>query len=286
MLFKRAGRVFIVLIIAVALILLCLNLLDNKNNDPKDLFWKSLGTSLETDSVTKQTRFVDDQGTTKITTLTQIGGQSKAHIVVDVNSDSDRSVSEYLAYPDSIYVRLSKIESSNKENLKIIESVIDRWTKLDEGYDRDLFFSNFRMNNYSFPILGLDQDKSESLVEYAKSQKIFKFKNIKKVNDQGREKYVYDLTVNEENYYRFLNQALREAGDKTVSLDSEEVTSDGGVDIEMTIDSISGRLDKAVDDKGNSEVYSSYGVKSLTPRPNDGKLIKITELNDKIQQLH
>lgn len=259
---------------------------------PENTFARMLSNSLSTASVTKQS--VSETGPQKVTQSTrlQTSPEPRVHGVVEISQGSADQQSfvkrETITSTTTNFVRLVTVETTQKNAAGQpydFSPVLGTWgqTPATEG---DNSTSQLYGQNVAVPFVKLSANGRRQVLDQIRTENVYNvnYQTVKKVNVNGRQAYIYDVSVKPEAFIRMMKSIGQLVGVKGFDeVNSNDYKNLPDVKFTFTVDVLSRDLITVDYGNGQAESYSGAGFRSIARDPKDA--ISMLELQQRLQSL-
>lgn len=260
--------------------------------NPSRVFYDMINQSLRTSSVTRKVSLQ-----AKGTSLAQIfdlsfGTQNKSHKSETLKQASEQVTAqittESFGTPQEDYTRFVAIdtkETNEQGKLLDFSELIGVWGKSDEPGSGQTNFSETLFG--AVPMANLPPQKRAELVNYILKNNVFEidYRSFERSWVNGRQIYIYPVTIKEETYKPMLQEYTRLLGLRPE--DGIDLSSNEGfppLEMELAVDVLSRQLRSVrYASNGRFETYSGYGLKRPINLPKE--TIPVSELKKRLQTI-
>jgi hypothetical protein len=260
-------------------------------SDPERVFWGAIQNALQTQSVSRQVaRDTNTQQPDQFLRLHTTPNQG----VLGVNKyyqSGDREmptlITETIGVPEADYIRVLLLESTDpNQPSPDISSIRDKWadaTPVGIGEKQGQLYSQFALS--IVPFGNLSRAQLTDLMNKMRENKVYNvdYSKMQRVEDNGRQAYSYEVSVNTEQYLVILKQFASYAGlHQLDDIDPSQYKEARPLSFKFLIDVASHQLIGTQRAGGEATRYHSYGLRSpVVAAPNE--TMTLDELQQKLQ---
>jgi hypothetical protein len=287
---RERQRVYLVTT-AIVLVVLALGGVwwNRVRQNPNRVFWDMLANNLSTSGVTRAV-IQKGQGV-EISQYTQLsfGGQPQAHALTVFSSKSSTLATEEISDQTHDFVRYQRIDLPGKK--LNAAGVLGKWAQLDSGQSVDTQLTSGLFNQSLIDVLpfaNLSAADRGKLLGTMHDQQAFTYnKNlVKKTSLQGRQVYLYAVSIHPAAYIRIMQQFESLIGATTyASLRPSDAAKTKPIAIVVSVDARSHELSQLYQASvQRTTTYGGFGIVSQRPLPQ--ATITTTELTRRLGQLN
>lgn len=261
---------------------------------PESTFWGMVNSSLQTSGVTKHVKQEDVTGSADEYLQLELGANNVARdwmvLTQGSKDNSSKVITETVGTPTTNYVSYQQIQTPQKRqdgSAIDFSSVTGQWGKDDFG-DNAGGQSIFGQAVYgAVPFGRLTSSQRQELITYMKDNDVYDvdFTTVKRVVQNGREAYSYDMNVHTDAYVGMLKKFDQMMGlNQLGQLDPSQYKGSQPIEVTMVV-GIDSRelLQLTYKQADRKEDYSGYGARANIQVPE--QTISRQELEGKLSQI-
>jgi hypothetical protein len=291
---KRVPRVLLIAAAAV-LMMFCAGWLwwSQVRQDPNRVFWDMLSANLSTRGFT---RSVIQQGNgLSVAQYTQLSftQHPTAHALTIFKQNGNTLATEEISDRNSDFVRYQQIHVPSKIAGKSVNTsaVLGKWARLGTGQSVGVQQLTSGLYQQSLldvlPMGNLSVADRNRLLTLMRERAIFSYdsKAVKQVKIDGRQVYVYTVSIKPEAYVTLMQQFEPLVGAKAyAALKASSVTHAKPISIVLSVDARSHTLSQLYEvSAGRTQRYQGFGITDTMQMPH--ATISTTELTRRLSQL-
>jgi hypothetical protein len=265
---------------------------------PSNVFWAMLDNSLQTRSVSIETKQAQQGRSVEQYVQFELGSVDRARSLATVKQGETTIKSELIGTPDDTYSRYRSIETNQKNaqgkalNVSKVEGVWSKNDKTADGSGQQLFAQatigiGLPLGSVPVPVGEVSPQQREALLKQIRDNNVYdaSFKDIVKKRVNGRLEYTYTANMQTILYVRMMKTFANDLGLKHLdAIDPNQYSSSAPIAVQLTVDALSRRLvEISVAGGGYAQRYVSYGVSVTAPIPQNP--ISATELQRRLGEL-
>ncbi len=267
--------------------------LKSEREDPRNVFQAMLNNNLRTTSVTRSVSQNDGQQSLEQYVRFQPSGMQIAYattILEQLGVQRARVVTENVGTPSTDYVQYTSIESDQEneagETINFDE-VLNMWGETevqDPNATTGELYNEIALA--AIPFGNLSANDRKELLRFIEDESVYvvDYSAVNKVNVDGRQAYVYPVTVQPQAYIGLLQLYAAKVGlTQLEGVDPALYTQSQPLQLTMSIDVLTQRIMSIAYPNGRAEQYGGYGIPVLQQIPEE--TIPLTELQSRIQSL-
>lgn len=257
-----------------------------------NVFWGMIENNLATSSITKNIVQKSEQQSLNQYLQVSFGQTNAAHGLISINQnqgDVKTSVkTETIGTTTTDYNRYLDINTgASKDGKKVDTSTVEGvWAKADKsaGQDSAQYFRQSILGIVPTANLGY-KDRQET-IKLIKDKKVYDFSSgsIKSQKVDGKDAYVYEVSINATAYIEIMQKVTKLMGVGDMGLDASQYAGSPAVKAEFTIGKLSRQLMRVkYSSTGQEETYNGQGIEVTINEPT--KTISLSELQERIQKV-
>jgi hypothetical protein len=262
---------------------------------PRHVFESMLTNNLRTSSVTKYEKTVNGSQSAEQYVRLQLASTNAAQWVVTISQPGLKVTTESIGTATAGYVRYVNAHSSQKQvNGKPVDfsPILNVWGKTAPKEQSSLtqLFSQSVLDVGTVPappIGNVTPEQQQNITSYMKEQEVFMpdYHTMKRTKFEGREVYVYDVSVKLAPYVKMMQVFSNDIGlHQLDTLNPTDYQAAPPIALTMMVDASSHQLKQiAYPKSGFTETYGDYGL--VTPIKLPTKTIPVSELQSRLQKL-
>ncbi len=257
-----------------------------------NVFWGMLNNNLATTSVTGHIIQTGQGQSLDQYTQKQFGAENLAHSLITLKQTggvADATVrSETIGTPTADYSRYLSIESQQRTAKgKPIDTsnLIGVWAKADIKNSQTVSSQSFRQSLLGIvPFANLNSQQRRNIIQLMRDKNVYDISKspVKSEVVNGRQAFVYDVTINPQGYLDVTIQVIKDMGLGDIGLNSSQYDNSPNFKAQFTVDKLSRQLIKiSYPASGQQVTFSSQGLEQAVTLPT--QTITMTELQKRIQ---
>lgn len=267
--------------------------LKSEREDPENVFKAMLNNSLRTTSVTRTVNQSDGQQSLEQYVRFQPTGEHIAYAKTVLEQQGEQTAqvtTENIGTPYTDYIQYTSIESDQEneagETVEFDE-VLNTWGQT-ESEDSDATTGELynEIALAAVPFGNLSAEDRKQLLEFIEEEAVYTvdYATVNKTSVNGRQIYVYPVTVQPQAYIGLLREYASIVGLRQLEDVDPAVYADSQpLQLTISIDALTQRITGISYPNGRTERYGSYGVMVRQSVPENS--IPLSELQSKIQSL-
>jgi hypothetical protein len=259
------------------------------------VFWGMINQSLSTSSVTIQADQSNGNATLHQTVQYSLGATNVSHSLTTLRQKGTTVVDELVGTPTADYTRYLSVNTNQKDkNGKPLNfsGIIGTWAKGTPGAAKGQLFSQavlgtgLPIGGVAVPIGNLSPSARAALIKEIKNAAVYQtpYSSVKKQRVNGREQYMYDVSVQPVAYAGLMQRFARAMGLHDLDgLDPAAFKGQAALKLKMTVDVHARHLVAAQSTNADRQAYGSYDIPVNVAIPKQA--ISVQELQKRLGNL-
>ncbi len=240
--------------------------------DPQNVFETMLNNNLRTPAVVRQGVQDSPNGSLAQRTQLSFGSKTAIHSITNVKQPTDigeNSVdTETIAGPTKDFVRYTNIQTQQKNQAgEAIDfsSILGVWATQDG--QKSQFFPEAILNIFIFG--NVPKDQRPGLSREMKEVYEVDYRNVRQVNQAGRVRYIYDITVQPSKFINLFKDYAKAMNLTSLNeLETQNFQNAEPIKLTITVDLLSRQLVGVLyGSNQTSETYNGHGLSALINEP-------------------
>ncbi len=290
---KNPARLAIDLVVLACVILLGVSLFlwwTRIFMNPQRTLDDTIANNLKTRSITKS---VNQSGATgginQVTYLTffppTVASQTDTVLTQGAGSNANSVTTQTIGTSSEDFIRYTNVKTSNQESSERVKGLLGEWAKRQQDLAKGQRVSFLNESMFSIVPFGYFNDsQSAQLLDLIKQKNVYKYNSAKRMIQNKRPVYVYDMSINPADLVTVLQEYIRLSGAGDPSqFNPAQYQGLSDVKVKMTIDILSRQIVDVQYSTGRTENYSGQNLYHPIELPTE--TIPVEELQKRLQGL-